>query len=36
MDMIYFVTFVHSEALPHCCNLKNLFAELGVDSGDET
>jgi hypothetical protein len=34
MDMIYFVTFVYSETLPHLCSL-NLFAEFGVDSGDE-
>jgi len=34
MDMIHIVTFVYSETLPCWCNL-NLFAEFGVDSGDE-
>jgi len=34
MDIIYFVTFVYSKTLPHWCNW-NLYAEFGVDSGDE-
>jgi len=32
MDL--FFTFVYSETLPNWCSL-NLFAEFGVDSGDE-